>query len=46
MTLSGILNVNKVTSQEDQVLIIIINYPKKLDKALIQPGQVNFKVEF
>ena len=45
ITLSGLLNaLDSVASQEARVLIMIINYPKKLDHALIWPGRVDIKV--
>ncbi|KAM5354953.1 hypothetical protein ACJ41O_001599 [Fusarium nematophilum] len=47
VTLSGLLNVlDGVASQEDRVLIMTTNHPKKLDEALTRPGRVDFKVEF
>ncbi|KAH6883603.1 P-loop containing nucleoside triphosphate hydrolase protein [Thelonectria olida] len=47
VTLSGLLNaLDGVASQEDRVLIMTTNHPKKLDPALIRPGRVDLKVEF
>lgn len=47
VTLSGLLNaLDGVASQEDRVLIMTTNHPKKLDHALIRPGRVDLKVKF
>lgn len=47
VTLSGLLNaLDGVASQEDRVLIMTTNHPKKLDHALTRPGRVDLKVEF
>ncbi|RSL40394.1 hypothetical protein CEP54_016132 [Fusarium duplospermum] len=47
VTLSGLLNVlDGVASQEDRVLIMTTNHPKKLDQALTRPGRIDMEVEF
>ncbi|KAI9152387.1 putative mitochondrial chaperone BCS1-B [Paramyrothecium foliicola] len=47
VTLSGLLNVlDGVASQEDRVLIMTTNHPKKLDQALTRPGRIDMQVEF
>ncbi|RTE67999.1 hypothetical protein BHE90_017624 [Fusarium euwallaceae] len=47
VTLSGLLNVlDGVASQEDRVLIMTTNHPKKLDEALTRPGRIDMEVEF
>lgn len=47
LTLSGLLNIlDGVSSQEGQVLIMIINYINGLDPALIRPGCINKRICF
>jgi chaperone BCS1 len=47
VTLSGLLNVlDGVASQEDRILIMTTNHPKKLDRALTRPGRIDKEVEF
>ncbi|WAO93443.1 Hypothetical protein NCS54_01099100 [Fusarium falciforme] len=47
VTLSGLLNVlDGVASQEDRVLVMTTNHPKKLDQALTRPGRIDMEVEF
>ncbi|KND86935.1 putative mitochondrial chaperone BCS1-B [Tolypocladium ophioglossoides CBS 100239] len=47
VTLSGLLNVlDGVASQEDRVLVMTTNHPKKLDQALTRPGRIDKEVEF
>ncbi|CAI6100521.1 unnamed protein product [Clonostachys chloroleuca] len=47
LTLSGLLNVlDGVASQDDRVLIMTTNHPRKLDAALTRPGRVDKKISF
>jgi chaperone BCS1 len=46
VSVSALLNViNSIGSQEGRILIIITNYIRRLDKALICPGRIDKKVE-
>ena len=47
LTLSGLLNImDGILETPGFVIIMISNYPERLDGALIRPGRIDLKIEF